>query len=418
MKTKEHAMKNHMKNFPGLRARVLLVPRRFGWVLALTLGLLAVVAQAQEYGYRYVPFDQVELPQGFTFFAPVEIHDSGRVYGTVCDDGCSNPHIAFYADGVVTALQASGFAMVVNAGGTVGGYVLVDPENFIFQAALFRGDEVELIPPQPDELFSFVIALNDPGTALVESDDEFGNPTYILYENGQATVLDFGPTVPHPRFRSFVSGGGFINNQGLIAGLTAGPTGSIFDGARGFRFDPRTGEAELLDPVAPDTLAWGMGINARGHVLGYSFVLGAPYHERVGVWDAQGKFKTYVDQTISSNALVFNDNNLVVISLADNTSYLVPKPGVRWHLADLVDNLPSGLALSYIFDINNHGDMVGFDDQGGRFLLQRTGATGSASSRAADTAHMFSPGVKSGQHANPAAAAIPYRYTLHPYELK
>jgi len=162
-----------------------------------------------------------------------------------------------------------------------------------------------------------------------------------------------------------------------------------------------------------------MGINARGHVLGYSFVLGAPYHERVGVWDSQGSFKTYIDQTISSNALVFNDNNLIVIPLTpDNASYLVPKPGVRMNLVDLVDNLPTGLALSYIFDVNNHGDLLGFDDQGSRFLLQRTGATGSASSTGVDTAHTFSPGVKNERETIPAAAAIPHRYRLHPYELK
>jgi hypothetical protein len=348
-------------------------PSRVGWVLALTLGLWAMLAQGEEFRYRYVSFDQVELPSGFTVFSPTGLQDSGRVYGTVCDDLCNDPHIAFYADGAVTVLQSAGFAGVVNTGGTVGGSVLVDPQNFIVQAALFRGEEVELIPPQPGEVVSFVIALNDPGTALVESDDASGNPTYVLYEKGQTTVLDFGPTVTNPQFRSVVSVGGFINNKGIIAGLTAGPTGNIFDGARGFRFDPRTGEAELLDPVSPDTLAWGLGINTRGNVLGYSFVLGVPYHERIGVWDLNGDFKTYFVETISSSALVFNDNNLIVISLApDGNSYLVPKPGVRLNLADLVENLPSGQNLRHIFDLNNHGDMLGSGDHGS-FLLQRLG---------------------------------------------
>src|SRR5881392_1789756 len=59
-------------------------------------------------------------------------------------------------------------------------------------------------------------------------------------------------------------------------------------------------------------------------------------HERVGVWDRNGDFKTYFDETISSDALLFNDNNLIVITLAPgNNSYLVPKPGVRLNLADL-----------------------------------------------------------------------------------
>ena len=128
--------------------------------------------------------------------------------------------------------------------------------------------------------------------------------------------------------------------------------------------------------MSPDTLAWGLGINTHGDVLGYSFVLGAPYHERIGVWDPNGDFKTYFDETISSDALVFNDNNLIVITLARNNSYLVPKPGVRLNLADLVENLPSGQNLRYIFDINNHGDMLGLDDQDRPFLLERTAVGG------------------------------------------
>ena len=61
-------------------------PSRFGWVLALTLGLWAVLAQGEEFRYRYVSFDQVELPAEFTSFSPGPggLHDSGRVYGTVC----------------------------------------------------------------------------------------------------------------------------------------------------------------------------------------------------------------------------------------------------------------------------------------------------------------------------------------------
>jgi len=80
---------------------------RFGWVLALTLGLWAVLAQGEEFRYRYVSFDQVELPPEFTSFRPAAINNSGRVYGNVCGnlyDLCSDPHIAFYKDGTVTVL--------------------------------------------------------------------------------------------------------------------------------------------------------------------------------------------------------------------------------------------------------------------------------------------------------------------------
>jgi len=97
-------------------------------------------------------------------------------------------------------------------------------------------------------------------------------------------------------------------------------------------------------------------------------------HERVGVWDRNGDFKTYFDETISSDALLFNDNNLIVITLAPgNNSYLVPKPGVRLNLADLVENLPAGQDLRFILDMNNHGNMIGSSSTGNNFLLELVG---------------------------------------------
>jgi hypothetical protein len=118
----------------------------------------------------------------------------------------------------------------------------------------------------------------------------------------------------------------------------------------------------------------GVDINNRGNILGYSF-LGK---ENIGAWDRNGKFKLYfVEGTpefpTTSRSLVFNDNNLIVITWVEKpvseigTSYLVPKPGIRLNLADLVVNLPPGQKL-YVQDINNHGDILGTD-----FVLQRVG---------------------------------------------
>jgi hypothetical protein len=342
-----------------------------GWILLLTAGLWAAAAQAQEFRYRYVSLDNIEPPAPYTVFFPVSLRDGGRVYGTVCDDVCSDPHIAIYKNGTLTVLGAAGlgagdFAIAVNARGTLAGAVLIDPENFIFQAALFRGDQVELLPRQPGEIFSVAFSLNDRDMALVESDTATAI-NYLLYKDGQASPLDFGPAVTNPElFLSRKS----INNHGIIAGRS----GEAFNGARGFRFDPRTGQAKLLYPFPGDpteTLAWGMGINNRGDVLGYSFTVGVqPYHERIGVWDSTGRFRTYSVSSISTNRLVFNDNNLIVATLAGGTSYLIPRPGVRFDLADLVENLPQGADLSIIDDLNNRSDMIGFGS-GGSFLLER-----------------------------------------------
>jgi hypothetical protein len=142
-----------------------------------------------------------------------------------------------------------------------------------------------------------------------------------------------------------------INNREIIEGIE-GP--DRFDGARGFRFDAHDGDAAILNPYPGDpteTLAWGQAINERGDVLGYSFTVGVtPYHERIGVWERNGIFDTYfVESDVNSSKLLFNDDNLIVITLQNGPpphhSYIVPRPGVRLNLADLVVNLPAGQEL-------------------------------------------------------------------------
>lgn len=59
---------------------------------------------------------------------------------------------------------------------------------------------------------------------------------------------------------------------------------------------------------------------------------------------------------------------------AGRNSYLLPRPGTRLNLADLVDDIPSEFNPSLIKDINAHGDMIGVDFfSGGAFLLERIG---------------------------------------------
>ncbi len=348
-------------------------------LLLVTLGQWSSADRKPEFRYKYVSLSQITLPPGFSYFFPSTICNDGRVCGTVTDVNYGDEHVAFYKDGVVT-IGPFGEGITVNTAGIVGGFEIIDHVNFVAQAALFRGDHVELIPPQPGETFAFVLSLNDPGTALVESDDAFGRSTYVLYSEGKSTVLDFGPSILSTRF----FGPRALNNQGVIAGTT----GSLFGGARGFRFNPRSGEARLLNPVPPDPLAWGLGVNNRGEVLGYSFNQSPfpNYLERIGVWTVDGKFKTYfVEGTPEfptvSNSLLFNDNNLIVITAAGTrggsvpTSYIVPRPGIRLDLTKLVENLPAGQNLSDIFDLNNQGSMLGTSSSDySNFLLERIGA--------------------------------------------
>ena len=97
---------------------------------------------------------------------------------------------------------------------------------------------------------------------------------------------------------------------------------------------------------------------------------------------APGSSTTYFYETTNSSKLRFNDNNLIVITEVTSpasdaqNSYLVPRPGVRLNLADLVDNLPVGLKLWFVAGINNHGDMIGDGLQPSEFpafLLERIG---------------------------------------------
>jgi hypothetical protein len=59
-----------------------------------------------------------------------------------------------------------------------------------------------------------------------------------------------------------------------------------------------------------------------------------------------------------SDQLIWNDNDLIVISAAHNgKTYIVPEPGIRLDLADPLDcgTVPSRL---YAFNINDRGDFL------------------------------------------------------------
>jgi hypothetical protein len=383
--------------------------------LALVLNATSVASHANDDNehklrYRYVDLDQIALPSRFTSFAPSAIRDNGWVYGYICDNTCSVTELAYVKDGKLTGLGAippRSFTGPVNKDGAVGGAVLVDPVNFIYRAALFRGAKVELVPPQPGEVFSNVAALNDHDAAFVFSFDASFNQSVLLYNKGHVAPIDFGSSLtnPNPCF-TFNGISRCINDRETIEGLEGA---GLFSGARGFRLDPRNGEATILKPYPGDpteTLAWGQAINQRGDVLGYSFTLGVtPYHERIGVWERNGLFDTYfVESDVNSSKLLFNDDNLIVITLqsagASGTpsSYIVPRPGVRLNLADLVVNLPAGQDLRVITDLNNRGDMIGSTSTGANFLLQRLED---------DDHHAYpTPVGHRGSHAIPQGVAI------------
>jgi hypothetical protein len=307
-------------------------------------------AEEREPRYRYISLDAA-LPPDFVFLDPIKITDDRRVYGTAysCPSDCI-PWIFVYRSGRLTVLDR-GFAYTANEDGVVGGSVLTDPANPSEQAALFHGHhQIELIPPLPGERASHVLELTDSGIALVESIDSvtFAS-TFYLYRHGRVTALNLG--FDQTRFIH-------VNDRGVVAGTS-------FDlgtrRSRAFRYDPRSGTMTTLDPLSTEPDSWGLGINDRGDVLGYSFVSGGL--ERIGAWHDR-TFQTYfVEGTPEfptvSNRLLWNRNGLIVITDTagpDLGSYLVPAPGVRLRLADLSDHLPTWTVIQ---GVNGRGDLVG-----------------------------------------------------------
>jgi hypothetical protein len=149
--------------------------------------------------------------------------------------------------------------------------------------------------------------------------------------------------------------------------------------------------------------------------------------ERIGVWDRHGEFKTYFVEGIPefptiSNRLLFNENNLIVVTFVSSptserfkNSYLLPKPGVRLNLADLVENLPSGADLGFILDLNDHGNMIGLGSLGA-YLLERIDEHESGTTRAsAAQALSAATGTRT---ASPTAAVVPRRHLPPPHALK
>jgi len=231
-------------------------------VLMLMLGLWTLPTQAdQSYGYHYhyTSFSEVPLPPGFVEFQPGAIDDMGRVYGTVFNANASFPHYAaVYENDVIRVLQPGEiFAPSANARGTVGGSVF-DSQTGTYQAALFRGDQVDTIPSTD----SSVQSLNDSDTALLWSPDPSGQSRniYWLYNKGK-TIFSFQlPTGAD----CWLCWG--VNNQGIVSG-TLFSLPDFNDASRAIRFIPPYDNPQLLDPLPGDISSNSYGINSSGNVL-------------------------------------------------------------------------------------------------------------------------------------------------------
>jgi hypothetical protein len=74
--------------------------------------------------------------------------------------------------------------------------VLIDAENFLTQAALFRGGQTMPIPLQPGEIASDLIDLNDLGESLIVGFDEAFAGYLSLWDGTRSRPL--GGAGDHP----------------------------------------------------------------------------------------------------------------------------------------------------------------------------------------------------------------------------
>ena len=313
------------------------------------------------YHYRFVSLGNVEGDGGYFFdFAALENDRTVHGNAIACDDE------TFVCQSFATVRDRRGTLQIqsdrqrnvsfANENGVRAGSI-PSADGAAAQAALFRGSRVEPIPLEPGQRGSFVEGLSDSGIAIVSSyDDTFTVTSHALYQRGRLTPLDV------PDYRHI-----FVNDRGTVAGTAINDNPDDPESVNtAFRLRPRRPVLEGLSPVAPDPTSWAQGIDARGDVLGYSFVFDGI--ERIGVWRRDGSFDTYFEQgtpefpTIS-NRLLWSESGLIVITQADG-DYLVPERGVRWNVDDLVDDDSPyrTFGTTFIFDVNERGDLLGLGD--------------------------------------------------------
>jgi uncharacterized membrane protein len=312
--------------------------------------------------YAFADLDALVPPGFVSQFTPVGVAADGRVFGTLSDTNQSQ-YVAEYDGGSIKPLVA-GVPAVVSPNGTVGGWIVTDPANGFTQAAIFRGNSVELIPRLTGEIISFVELINDTGTAIVGSFDANFNLTVYSYLDGKTQPV----AISINGVASQLTG---LNNAGVLVGFEFIPGGSSFT-FLAFRYDVATATTTVLPPLPTDPNSWAMGINQAGDVVGYSW----GNVEHVGIWPAAGGFDLYFlegtpQYPTTSYSLLINDRRLIVITAtSDGQSYLVPTEGVRVPLVNLIDYDPSTQGLtSNVYGLNDLGALVGTSSAAIDFLL-------------------------------------------------
>jgi hypothetical protein len=316
---------------------------------------------------KHLRYKQVNItagPENVDGWFPRGLTADGDVIGQAfdCDfTPCRQILLRRRSNGQFTVLANDFLVNDVNSRGDSGGCT-TDPVNFEGQAGVVSANgRLELIPPLPGERSSCVSRVSDSGVAFVTSTD----PNFVT----SVYVLDHGRIRPFPVLNVDVAD---INDKAELAGT------QFDDPFRAYRFDARTQTTTLLQPVPPSPVSFGFAINRQGEVLGTSFDFDGVI-QRIGKWNRKNQFETFLIGgsgnpafPVIAQSVTWNEQGLIVVSAtSDENTYLVPSPGVRLNLADLVKNPPAASPLQVIA-VNDRADIVAASlADGSAFLFRR-----------------------------------------------
>jgi probable HAF family extracellular repeat protein len=308
----------------------------FGQVVGLSL----TVGDTSEHSFLYSNGRMTDLyplnSQNILTVGPTGINNSGQIASGTIVGGVYSPAIFDSGTGDLTLLGSlggvtsygfNGVATSINNRADAVGYSYIDPVNR--HAFLYSNGAMTDI----DSLggYSVAFAINDEGVIVGLASAQFnGTATAFVYSQGVTTEIF--PTRTESDARD-------VNNRGQVVGEFLTANGSAF---HAFLYSEGV-ITDLGSPESPETIAFA--INDRQQVVGTTFV---PYAATC----PDGPCVQYKE-----HAFFYQNGNM----------------------ADLNSLIPSdsGWELSWAFDIDNHGRIVGYgvvNDKFRAFLL--TPATG------------------------------------------
>lgn len=284
------------------------------------------------------------------------INDSGRVVGLSRIAGDATTHSFLYSNGRITDLyplnsqdiQTVGPTGINNSGQIASGLVI----GGVYSPAIFDSRTGITLLGSLGGVTSYgfngvATSINNRGDAVGYSYIDSINRHAFLYSNGVMTDID--------------SFGGYsvafaINNKGVIVGFASyqyNGTGTAFVYSHGVMTD--------IFPVGTESYA--RGVNNRGEVVGE--FLTADQSAFHAFLYSKGVITDISSPARSSFAFAINDQEQVVGT--DGAHAFVYESG---NMADLNTLIPSdsGWVLSWAFDINNYGQIVGYGLVNDKFL--------------------------------------------------